>query len=918
MRYSFKDIEAKWQKYWKERRTYRTQEDTAKPKCYVLDMFPYPSGAGLHVGHPLGYVASDVYARFKRLQGFNVLHPIGFDAFGLPAEQFAIQTGQHPEQSTQKNINNFKAQLEQLALSYDWDRALQTCDPNYYRWTQWIFLQIFNSWFNRHTQKAEPIAALIAIFEKEGNRRHPIPQPKLLSATQPEHFDAAAWNNYNEQEKSALLMQYRLAYLAETEVNWCAALGTVLANDEVINGLSYRGAHPVVKRRMTQWHLRISEYADRLLEGLERIDFSPSMKEIQRNWIGKSTGADIHFPIENHSESLCIFTTRPDTIFGVSFMVLAPEHPLIPRITTPEQRETVTQYVARVQNKSEVERMSNVKNTNGCFTGAYALHCFTKERIPIWVSEYVVMGYGTGSIMGVPYSDERDKQFARHFNLPILPIFDADQRLINSYELNGLDITTAQTRILTLLEENNIGSKKINYKMRDAGWSRQRYWGEPFPVFYDEQNIARPMDEADLPLTLPPTQKFTPPGNGAGPLAHLGDWIHFESGKRRDSSTMPTHAGAAWYFLRYADPHNTQAFADKRKSDYWGAVDVYVGGSEHAVSHLLYARLWTKILFDLEYISFDEPFKKLINQGKITAQSAFVYRIRGTQQFVSYPLKDTYKTDALHVDIHLLKENNQLNISAFKQWLPEFTDATFILENDTYICGRAIEKMSKSKFNVVNPNRIIAEYGSDTFRMYELFLGPLEQSKPWDTQGIEGVHRFLKKLWRLFYADPEGTLLITDTPPAQEELKILHQCIEKVSRDTESFSLNTAVSAFMVAVNELTKCRCHKKSILEPFLILLSPYAPHITEELWQHLGHQSSISYAALPVFNPKYTAADNKLYPVSVNGKVRAHIPFSFAADEAEILAAIQQNEALRKWLQQPIKKLIYVRGKIINILT
>lgn len=910
-------IEEKWRKKWQESGVYQTQLDHSKPKFYALDMFPYPSGAGLHVGHPLGYIASDIVARFKRVKGFNVLHPMGFDAFGLPAEQYAIEHGIHPAISTAQNIENFKKQLSKIGFCYDWSREVQTCDPAYYKWTQWIFLQIFDSWFNRNKEKADRISELIKILEAEGNVNHPFPNSKF----EIQNFSATDWKSFSEKQRQKILMEYRLAYLADTDVNWCEALGTVLANDEVINGLSYRGGHPVVKRQMRQWSLRITEYAERLLKGLDEIDFSESMKEIQRNWIGKSKGARIKFQISNSEFEIEVFTTRPDTIFGVDFMVLAPELELVKAITTAEHQTEVDDYLKYVESRSEVDRMAEVKKITGCFTGAYAIHPFSGNKIPVWISEYVLAGYGTGAIMAVPCGDERDHKFAKHFNLPITniigdhyngeeanPTYDAT--LQNSDFLNGMLMKDAIDVVVKKLEEKGIGKRQVNYKMRDAGWSRQRYWGEPFPVVFKD-DIPYPLDEKDLPLELPDSSDFTPSGTGEGPLANVKGWK--EAG--RDTNTMPTHAGAAWYFLRYMDPKNPNAFADRKALDYWNQVDVYIGGSEHAVAHLLYARLWVKILHDLGYLSFDEPFKKLINQGKITGDSRFVYRVRGTQQYVSAGLKDKYNTDPLHVDVNIVN-GLELDTEAFKKWKPDFAKAEFILEDGKYICGSAIEKMSKSYFNVVNPDDIIEKYGADTLRMYEMFLGPLEASKPWNTNGIDGVFKFFRKYWNLFH-DASGNLKISDEAATKDEMKILHKTIRKVEQDIDNFSFNTSVSEFMICVNELTSMKCNKRSILEPLTIVLSPFAPHITEEVWELLGHTSSILNARYPDFDEQYLVENSFEYPISVNGKVRAKMNFALDMPKSDIEKLVLASDAIQKWTEgKPPKKVIIVPGKIVNV--
>jgi leucyl-tRNA synthetase len=916
-----KRIEEKWRKTWVEKEVYKVSNNTAKPKYYVLDMFPYPSGAGLHVGHPLGYIASDIVARYKRIQGFNVLHPMGFDAFGLPAEQYALEHGIHPAVSTADNINNFKRQLGNIGFSYDWSREVQTCDPNYYKWTQWIFLQIFDSWFNRKKEKAERISELIKIFELEGNKNHSVPNSKFKV----QEFSAANWKAYSEREQQEILMEYRLAYLAYTDVNWCEALGTVLANDEVINGVSYRGGFPVVKKQMRQWSLRITEYAERLLKGLNEIDFSDSMKEIQRNWIGKSVGALINFQLTIDNFQLTVFTTRPDTIFGVDFMVIAPEHELVKKITTPAQQNDIDAYLKYVESRSEVERMAEVKKITGAFTGAFAINPFNGKEIPIWISEYVLAGYGTGAIMAVPCGDERDHKFAKHFNLPITNIIGShytgeeanptkEAILENSDFLNGMVMHKAIDVVATKLEEMSIGKRQVNYKMRDAGWSRQRYWGEPFPVvFKDDMPYA--MKESELPLELPPSDNFKPSGNGEGPLANLQDWINFAPELKHDSNTMPTHAGAAWYFLRYMDPHNPNAFADKKALDYWNQVDVYVGGSEHAVAHLLYARLWTKVLHDLGYLNFDEPFKKLINQGKITGDSRFVYRVRGTQKFVSAGIKESHEVDELHVDIAIVN-GLELNTEAFKKWKPDFANAEFILEDGKYICGSAIEKMSKSYFNVVNPDQIIDNYGADTLRMYEMFLGPLEQSKPWSTQGIDGVFKFLRRFWNLFH-DNTGKLKVSDTEPTRDELKVLHKTLKKVEQDIENFSFNTSVSEFMICANELSSLKCNKRAILQPLIIALSPFAPHIAEELWSLLGHTDTVLNASFPKYDEQYLIESSFSYPISINGKVRAQMDFALNVSKEEIEKSVLASEVVQKWTEgKPPKKVIVVIGKIVNV--
>jgi leucyl-tRNA synthetase len=925
---AIKIIEEKWRRRWAETRAYKTELDPAKPKYYVLDMFPYPSGAGLHVGHPLGYIASDIVARYKRTKGFNVLHPMGFDAFGLPAEQYAIDHGVHPAVSTAQNIQTFKKQLNKIAFSFDWDREVQTCDPKYYRWTQWIFLQIFDSWYNRKAQRAERIKFLIEIFEREGNTQHPVPGSKLKVEGTGETFTESEWRSFSDRTKQEVLMHYRLAYLAYTDVNWCEALGTVLANDEVINGVSYRGGFPVVKRQMRQWNLRITEYAERLLKGLEEIDFSDSMKEIQRNWIGKSVGAKITFDFENRKAgSLTVFTTRPDTIFGVNFMVVAPEHEIVKSITAPEQQSEVDQYLKYVESRSEVERMAEVKKITGCFTGAYVIHPFSKKRIPVWISEYVLAGYGTGAIMAVPCGDERDHKFARHFNLPITNIigsqYDGKEAnptyeaiLENSDFLNGIKMEKAIGVVVERLEKMGIGTRQVNYKMRDAGWSRQRYWGEPFPVIFRD-DIPYAMKESELPLELPELHSFKSSGSGEGPLANLPDWIHINNQERRDSNTMPTHAGAAWYFLRYTDPHNNKVFADRKLLDYWGQVDVYIGGSEHAVAHLLYSRLWVKVLHDLGYLNFDEPFKKLINQGQITGDSRFVYRLRDTNTFISAGQLSNFegKTDPLHVDVNIVK-GFDLDIEAFKKWRTEYSNADFILDDGKYICGSAIEKMSKSKYNVVNPDDIVESHGADTLRMYEMFLGPLEQSKPWNTNGIDGVFKFLRRFWNLFH-DQSGNISVSDVDPSREELKVLHKTIRKVEQDIENYSFNTSVSEFMICANELTTLKCNKRSVLEPLLIALSPFAPHIAEELWEKLGHNDSILKASFPDYDASYLKESAFNYPISINGKVRTQMNFALDMPKDDIEKLVLASEIVLKWTEgKPPKKVIVVPGKIVNV--
>ncbi|MCG9900749.1 MAG: leucine--tRNA ligase [Hydrotalea sp.] len=920
MEYQFRSIERKWQEYWQETGAYRVASTSSKPKCYVLDMFPYPSGAGLHVGHPLGYIASDIYSRFKRLQGFNVLHPMGYDAFGLPAEQYAIEHGIHPAVSTDQNIQNFRQQLDNIGFCYDWEREIRTCDASYYKWTQWIFLQLFNSWYNRFTQKAEPIAGLVSLFEKEGSSA--VSNPFTGSA-----FTAEEWKGFSEAQQMDILMQFRLAYCGEGEVNWCEALGTVLANDEVVNGVSERGGHPVEKKKLRQWYLRITEYADRLERDLEKLDWSEAMKEMQTNWIGKSTGAEIDFAVSVNGNTLTdtflkVYTTRPDTLFGVDFMVLAPEHTLVEQITTPDQQLEVDAYIQYVKSRSERDRMAE-KTISGCFTGGFAVHPFTKQLIPIWISEYVLAGYGTGAIMAVPCGDERDFKFAKHFNIPITNIIGEafngqeanptkDATLSNSDFLNGMFMRDALEEMVRILEEKGIGKRKVNYRMRDAAFSRQRYWGEPFPIVWKD-GVAYPLNESELPLLLPQVEKYSPGPDGQGPLANIEEWRN----AGYETNTMPGYAGSSWYFLRYMDPHNEQSFVDRKVSDYWNQVDVYVGGTEHAVGHLLYSRMWTKVLFDLGHLSFDEPFKKLLNQGMIQGSSRFVYRKRGTNQFLSFGLVKNEEVDAIRVDVNMV-DGVELDVEAFKKWRNgEYAHAEILLEDGKYICGIEVEKMSKSKFNTVNPNELVEKYGADTFRMYEMFLGPIEQSKPWDTKGIEGVHRFLKKLWRLFYDTESGKFLCEDAAPTPSEMKVLHKAIQKITQDTERFSFNTAVSAFMVAVNELTDMGCRKKEVLSPLLVLLSPYAPHIAQELWSALGQESNVIDASFPICDTSWLTESEKAYPVSVNGKLRTTISFSIEAELAEIEPVILSNEVIQKWLEgKAPKKIIFVKGKMINV--
>ncbi len=920
MEYKFTDIERKWQQYWKDNKSYQVGNKSDKPKFYVLDMFPYPSGAGLHVGHPLGYIASDIYARYKRLKGYNVLHPMGYDSFGLPAEQYALETGQHPAITTENNIATFRSQLDKVGFCFDWDREVRTSDPGYYRWTQWIFLQLFNSWFNRKVQKAEKIDTLVKIFEAEGS----------MSLWPMNHvpFTAAEWGLFDEKKRQEILMEYRLAFSSYGEVNWCEALGTVLANDEVINGVSERGGYSVEKKKMRQWYLRITEYADRLLEGLTRIEFSDAMKEMQKNWIGKSQGAEIDFLIKGTGEKMRVYTTRPDTIFGVDFMVVAPEHELLEKITTPGQKKDIDAYLQYVKSRSERERISEVKQVTGCFTGAMAVHPFTGKDIPVWTAEYVLAGYGTGAIMAVPCGDQRDFLFARHFDIPITNIigdfFSGEEAnpskeaiLHNSDFMDGMLMKEAINVAVDKIELLGIGKRQVNYRMRDAGFSRQRYWGEPFPVFWTD-GIAVPLDTSELPLELPHVDKYGPGPMGEGPLANITEWVNTPSG-RRETSTMPGYAGSSWYFLRYMDPNNTETFCSREASDYWSQVDLYIGGTEHAVGHLLYSRMWTKVLHDLGYIGFDEPFKKLVNQGMIQGSSRFVYRQRGTETFLSVNMAKELKMeniDAIHVDVNFV-DGVELDIDAFKKWKSgEYANAQFVLENGKYICGVETEKMSKRYFNTVDPRILCEKYGADTFRMYEMFLGPVEQSKPWDTKGIEGVHRFLRKLWRLFFDEVKGKVW-TDEKATDAELKILHRTIRKIDIDTENFSYNTAVSAFMVCVNEMMDLQCRKKEILQPLLVLLAPYAPHIAEELWHELGNGASVLDATYPLCEEKYLLETEKEYPVSVNGKLRTTILLGLEVAPEEVERAVLANEIVQKWLDgKPHKKIIFVKNKMVNV--
>ncbi len=908
MDYDFKSIEQKWQAYWAANKEFKVKEDSSKPKYYVLDMFPYPSGAGLHVGHPLGYIASDIYARYKRLKGFNVLHPMGYDAFGLPAEQYAIQTGQHPEVTTDENVKRYRGQLDRIGFSYDWDREVRTCDPEFYKWTQWAFLKMFDSWYDPSADRARPISELVSRFESEG-----------YDDVSPEQ-----WKSASEKEKSDILMRYRIAYQGETSVNWCEGLGTVLANDEVKDGLSVRGGYPVEQKKMTQWQLRVSAYAGRLLDSIETLDWSDSLKEMQRNWIGRSEGTEMVFDTVCGDKHLpiTIFTTRADTVFGVTFMVLAPESELVEQLTTEDRKEEVAAYVASVKKKTERERIAETKSVTGVFSGSYGINPLTGEKVPIWISEYVLAGYGTGAIMAVPAHDSRDYAFAKKFGLPIVPLiegcdvseqsFDAkDGVMCNSGFLNGMKVKDAIEAAKDYVEAHGLGHRKTNYRLRDAIFSRQRYWGEPFPIYYKD-GIPMPLPESELPLRLPEIDSYKPSPDGQPPLSRAKDWTY--KGYPLEKSTMPGFAGSSAYYLRYMDPHNDKALVSKEADEYWRNVDLYVGGTEHATGHLIYSRFWNKFLYDLGYVCEDEPFRKLVNQGMIQGRSNFVYRIVGTNTFVSAGLKSSYDTTEIHVDINIV-HNDRLDVEAFRKWRPEFENAEFILEDGEYVCGWAVEKMSKSMYNVVNPDDICNTYGADTLRLYEMFLGPVEQSKPWDTKGIDGVNRFLKKFWRLFY-DREKWLVVDDkaTP---EELKVLHKLIAKEQEDIEAFSYNTTISAFMIAVNELGALKCVKREILEPLVVLLSPFAPHVSEELWHSLGNEGSVTYARFPEYVAAYAADDTVTYPVQFNGKMRFTVDMAKSATPAEVEAQVRSLEQTAKWSAgMKIVKVIVVPGRIINI--
>ncbi len=920
MEYNFREIEQKWQQYWKENQTYRVTENKEKPKFYVLDMFPYPSGAGLHVGHPLGYIASDIFSRYKRLKGFNVLHPMGYDAYGLPAEQYAIQTGQHPAITTTKNINRYREQLDKIGFCFDWSREIRTCDPKYYKWTQWAFIQMFNSYYCNDEKQARPISELVQAFAQYGSEG-------LNAACSEElRFTADEWNAKSEKEQQQILMNYRIAYLGDTMVNWCPALGTVLANDEVSEGVSIRGGHPVEQKVMRQWCLRVSAYAQRLLDGLDTIDWTDSLKETQRNWIGRSEGAEMQFKVANSDVELTIFTTRADTIFGVTFMVLAPESDYVKQVTTPEQKNEVEAYLETIKHRTERERLMD-KSVTGVFSGSYAINPLNGKQIPIWISDYVLAGYGTGAIMAVPAHDSRDYDFAKKFNLEIIPLiqgcdvsessFDAKEGIVenscgNGLDLNGLTVKEAIAKTKQFISEKKLGRVKVNYRLRDAIFSRQRYWGEPFPVYY-KNGMPYMLDEKDLPLLLPEIDKFLPTEKGEPPLGHAKNWEtadHFPL----ELCTMPGFAGSSAYYLRYMDPHNENALVDPETDRYWRNVDLYVGGTEHATGHLIYSRFWNKFLFDLGIVCEEEPFRKLINQGMIQGRSNFVYRVKDSNTFVSYNLKSQYETTPIHVDVNIVS-NDILDVEAFKNWRPEFKTAEFILEDGKYICGWAVEKMSKSMFNVVNPDDIVDRYGADTLRLYEMFLGPIEQSKPWDTNGIDGVHRFLRKLWGLFYKG--DSWLVTDDAPTKEELKSLHKLIKKVSWDIENFSFNTSISAFMICINELSALKCNKKAILQEISVLLAPFAPHLSEELWNRLGNDHTVCDAQWPEANEEYLKEDTVTYAVSFNGKVRFSMEFQTGADKAEVEKEALAHLSSAKWLEgKTPKKIIVVPNKIVNI--
>lgn len=926
MDYQFRDIEKRWQRFWADNQTFKVDNNSSKPKYYVLDMFPYPSGAGLHVGHPLGYIASDIFSRYKRLKGFNVLHPMGYDSFGLPAEQYAIQTGQHPAITTETNINRYREQLDNLGFSFDWSREVRTSDPGYYKWTQWIFMLLFNAWYNLDSDQAESIESLVEKFERSGSKGI-----KAVCDDDTDSFTAEEWTKKSDENKQIELLKYRLTYLRESTVNWCPALGTVLANDEVKDGFSERGGYPVEQKKMMQWSMRITAYADRLLQGLDTIDWPEPLKEMQRNWIGKSVGALVKFPLENRVEGIEVFTTRVDTIYGTTFLVLAPEHELVESLTTSDRKAEIANYIDQTKKKSELDRMADTKTVSGAFTGSYALHPVSGEKIPVWIADYVLAGYGTGAVMAVPSGDQRDWLFATKFGLPIIAISDAqvdidkeadptkEGKYINSGIINGLDYKGATAKLIEKLEELGAGKAKVNYRLRDAIFGRQRYWGEPVPVYFKD-SLPHLIDIAELPLVLPDVDKYLPTESGEPPLGRADNW-KYRGELEYELSTMPGWAGSSWYWFRYMDAKNDGEFASKDAISYWKDVDLYIGGSEHATGHLLYSRFWNKFLKDMGYVIEEEPFKKLINQGMIQGRSNFVYRLidaegKGTNTFVSAGLRSQYKTSGMHVDVNIV-ENEILDVVKFKASRPEFEHAEFILENGKYICGVEIEKMSKSKFNVVNPDELTERFGADTLRMYEMFLGPLEQSKPWNTNGIEGVFKFLRKFWKLFH-DDEFNFRVSDEEPSKAEYKALHKIIRKVEEDIERFSFNTSVSSFMICVNELTELKCNKRKILQDLVIVLQPYAPHIAEELWTLLGNEAgTISTANYPVFNAEYLVENEFSYPVSINGKTRLNLNISLSLSQAEVEPIVLSNEDVQRYLEgKAPKKIIFVKGKIINI--
>ncbi len=931
--YRHREIEKKWQQYWENNHTNKVEIDTTKPKCYVLDMFPYPSGAGLHVGHPLGYIASDIYSRYKKLKGFNVLHPMGFDSFGLPAEQYAIQTGQHPAITTEKNIETYIGQLKNIGFCYDWSREVRTSDPAYYKWTQWIFMELFNSWYNKESDKAENVATLYDLFAKGGSNA-----AKAVCDEELPEFTAEEWNSWSNEKQYEVSLNYRLTYLAESVVNFCPELGMVLSNDEVKDGVSERGGYPVIQKKMSQWMMRITAYCDRLISGLDTIDWSESLKDQQRNWIGKSNGASVKFEVENSDKKIEVFTTRIDTIYGVSFLVLAPEHEWVADLTTSEQKASIEEYILETQKRSELDRMSDVKKVSGAFTGSYCINPFNGERVPIWIADYVLAGYGTGAVMGVPSGDQRDWNFATHFSLPFIPILDAqadietqadatkEGKYINSGMINGLNYKEATAKLVAYLEENKIGRGKVNYRLRDAVFARQRYWGEPVPVYFkpnaDGTLVPHLVDKKDLPLILPEIDKYQPTETGEPPLGRAKDWTYTPEGSSEayplEMSTMPGWAGSSWYWYRYMDANNDTDFASKEALDYWQDIDLYLGGTEHATGHLLYSRFWNKVLKDLGYVKQEEFAKKLINQGMIQGRSNFVYRVKDAEKptFVSFGLKEQYETVKLHVDVNIV-EADVLDLEKFKSTRNDIGDIPqFILEDGKYICGSEVEKMSKSKFNVVNPDTLVERYGADTLRLYEMFLGPLTESKPWDTRGIEGTYRFLRKFWRLFF-DQNGNPIFKDEEPTKDELKSLHKTIKKVAEDVENFSFNTSVSSFMICVNELTDLKCHKKAILRDLLITLSPYAPHIAEELWEQIGETESITKTVYPKFNASYLVEDSFEYPIQINGKVRVNLNFPSDMAKEEIEKQVLANDQVIKWLEgKELKKIIVVPKRIVNV--